>query len=288
MAVGGMALLGGVFLAAGAHAAAAVRLADGSIITRAFPTPAATGRIRRIPGIRGLFVGTGVARGLEAMRWAITAQDARQTWIMKRSTAVVLTTMVAVMAVVFALAPAVLGAWAAPRVALPAALVEAVLRIGLLVGYLCVVKRHALIGDLFAYHGAEHKCVAAFEHGAALTVAGARPYPRAHVRCGTTLLFSVLVFASLLVVPLGALPTGLALGVRPLVLFGSVAVAYEVQRACAAHMDRTVARVLMAPGLWLQRLTTHEPSDAQLEVGLAALELALASGVPPGEPTSAG
>lgn len=262
-------------MSAGANSAAAVRLENGEIVTREFVSVPKVSRFRKLPVIRGLFIGSGIAQALEAERWAISVQDAKQNWIMNRSTAVVLTAVVTTMAVVFALGPAFVGVWVGHQVGVPSTLVEAFVRISMLVGYVAVIRRNKLIGEMFAYHGAEHKSVATHESGDELIIEYARRFPTAHVRCGTTLLFSVLILASALIVPLSLLPSVLAMALRPLVLFGSVGVACEVQRSCAKHMDRPFARIAMAPGLWLQRLTTNEPTDAQLEVGLCALRMAL-------------
>jgi uncharacterized protein YqhQ len=161
-------------------------------------------------------------------------------------------------------------------------LIEGAVRLVILVGYLALISRMKDIRRVFGYHGAEHKTIACYEAGAGLTVENVRGYTRFHPRCGTSFLFMVVII-SILVFSL-ALPfekTGspvldmlIRLGARLVLLPVVVALTYELNRQIGRR-DNLLARFLRAPGLWLQRLTTNEPDDAMLEVGIEALKQAL-------------
>jgi uncharacterized protein YqhQ len=140
------------------------------------------------------------------------------------------------------------------------------------------------IRRVFGYHGAEHKTINAYEAGAGLTVEEVRRFSVQHVRCGTSFLLYVLVISIILFAPLtfaGVQPGWLALILRfvsRLLLVPVVAaVAYEIIRFSASHADHFLMRVLIAPGLALQKMTTREPDDSMLECAIAALQPVLAA-----------
>lgn len=167
--------------------------------------------------------------------------------------------------------------------------VEGIVRLALLVGYLVAIGRIPDIRRVYQYHGAEHKAIHALEAGAPLEPAVAQGFSRFHPRCGTAFLLFVAVVA-VLVHTLFGWPgfwerTLLRLASVPLV----AGLAYE-GILWAARSDRAWARWMAAPGLWLQRLTTAEPSLDQLEVALAALKACLpaATHVPAAVPAAAG
>jgi len=157
------------------------------------------------------------------------------------------------------------------------------LRILLLVLYLGVISMMKDIKRLFAYHGAEHKAVFAFERGHELSVPGAAGQSRFHPRCGTSFLLIVMLVAILLFSLLDALvvlwfgqvtiATRLVTHLPLIPLIGGVS--YEVIKASAKRSETLLGRLIVAPGLWLQRITTREPDQSQLEVSLVALRCAL-------------
>ncbi|HTK06604.1 MAG TPA: DUF1385 domain-containing protein [Ktedonobacteraceae bacterium] len=168
-------------------------------------------------------------------------------------------------------------------------LVEGVIRLALLVGYLYLIGRVPDIQRVFGYHGAEHKAINAFEQGDPLDVAHVRRASRVHTRCGTGFLLLVMV-VSIVVFAFFNPPILLLKIVLRIVLVPVVAgIAYELMRLGAANYRFTVVRWLLAPGLALQGLTTREPDDSMIECALAALQRVLRrDGVPgtgnPGEP----
>ncbi|MBC5580381.1 DUF1385 domain-containing protein [Anaerofilum sp. BX8] len=154
------------------------------------------------------------------------------------------------------------------------AVVEGTVKLGLFVLYLFLISRMKEINRLFRYHGAEHKTIATYEAGEPLTVENVRGNSRFHPRCGTNFLLLVLVVSILAFsfVPwhstLGRV--GLKLLLLPLVMGFS----YELIKFAGRH-DNLATRIICAPGLWLQRLTTAEPDDSMIEVAIASVKAVL-------------
>ena len=156
-------------------------------------------------------------------------------------------------------------------------LTDGVLRVALFLGYVSGISFMKDIRRVFEYHGAEHKSIAAYEAGVELTVPNARPYSRIHPRCGTSFLIAVIALSILVfsLIP-GSWPLW-AKGLSRLVLLPLIAgLGYEFIKYSATKCEHPVIKALMQPGLWLQRLTTREPSDDQIEVALRSLKEAIA------------
>lgn len=162
-------------------------------------------------------------------------------------------------------------------------IVAGVIRLSILVGYLYVISLMRDVKRLFEYHGAEHKAVFTFESQGNLTPSAAARYTRFHPRCGTSFILIVMVVSmllfsvvdSLLILWLGKISLVLRLSTHlPLIpLVGGVA--YEFIRWSAKRSTTTIGKMLVAPGLWLQRITTEEPDPSQLEIAVIALKCAL-------------
>ena len=131
------------------------------------------------------------------------------------------------------------------------------------------------IRKVFAYHGAEHKTIHAYEDGVPLEAEAVQKYSTAHARCGTAFLLAVLVIAIIVFALIGRQVVWLMVLSRVLLLPVIAALGYEATQYGARHMNNVLVRALVAPGLWLQRLTTREPDDKQIEVAVAALQQAL-------------
>lgn len=154
-------------------------------------------------------------------------------------------------------------------------LVEGGIRIAIFVLYLALMSLMPDIRRVFAYHGAEHMVVHAYEHGLPLTPESARRYSTAHMRCGTAFIMLVLV-ASVLMFSLMGRPAVWVRVLERIALIPLVAaLAYEIIRFAGRHEDSLAMRVIMAPGLLLQGLTTRKPDTEQLEVAIAALQAAV-------------
>lgn len=150
-------------------------------------------------------------------------------------------------------------------------LIEGLIKVIILVGYMWLCSRMKDMRRVFEYHGAEHKSVACYEAGLPLTVENVRPQRRFHPRCGTSFLFLV-VFISIIVGSFiswdnPAIRMLLKLALIPVV----VGISYELIKL-AGRSDGILTRIISAPGMWLQRITTCEPDDSQIECAIAALE----------------
>lgn len=149
-------------------------------------------------------------------------------------------------------------------------LIESVIKAVIFVGYLALVSRMKEIRRVFAYHGAEHKTIACYEAGEELTVENIRRHGRFHPRCGTSFLIIVLIISFIVgsLLPWGSPVVRVLL--KLLTLPVVMGVAYELIKL-AGRYDNILTRIISAPGLWMQRLTTNEPDDSMIEVAIAAV-----------------
>lgn len=155
-------------------------------------------------------------------------------------------------------------------------IIEGLVRLTLLIGYIAAIGRTEEICRVFAYHGAEHKTINAYEAGAPMTVEGVRPYSRQHARCGTAFLLTVALISVIVMAPLGRPPLLIRIASRLALLPVVAGISYEVLRFTAKRKDNRIIRLLIAPNLALQRLTTREPDESMLEVAIRALTAVIA------------
>ncbi len=144
-------------------------------------------------------------------------------------------------------------------------------RVILFLGYLIAISKFNDVKTLFQYHGAEHKTIYCYEAKEKLTVQNVKKYPRFHPRCGTSFIFIVLVL-SIFIFSLIQGPLVTKLLGRILLLPVIAGIGYELIKLSDKFSKNIVVRILIAPGLWLQRITTNEPTDKQLQVGIQALK----------------
>ena len=177
----------------------------------------------------------------------------------------------------FFLAPLFLANWLSVYItsSLLFALIEGLIRAAIVLLYLWGIGLMPDIKRLFAYHGAEHKTVNALEGGVPLEVEHVKKYGTANARCGTSFLFTVVIIAIIVFTFVGMPSLWLLVLSRILLLPVIAAFAYEFIYFSGRHLDNPFVRALTVPGQWLQRLTTREPDDAQLEVAIAALKKAI-------------
>ncbi|MEI7905862.1 MAG: DUF1385 domain-containing protein [Bacteroidota bacterium] len=162
-------------------------------------------------------------------------------------------------------------------------IVSGAIRITILLGYLYAISKMKDVHRLFQYHGAEHKAVFAFEQNAPLTVPSAITYTRFHPRCGTSFVLQVMLIAILLFSIMDTillqfidqltLPIRLATHIPFIPVLGGIS--YEFLKYSAKHSNSAAGKMFVAPGLWLQTITTEEPDESMMEVSLAALKAAL-------------
>jgi len=234
------------------------------------------GPISRIPFLRGLLgIWDALGLGWQSLSYSASVAVGLEAQFEGPVAWGTIAISLAIGAGVFLLAPAGLAQWGERWLGLGTLgsnLLEGVLRLALVVGYLWLIGFLPDVKRLFGYHGAEHKTIHAFEAGADLTPASVAHFPLEHPRCGTAFLLTVVVFSVVLFALLGPLPWWARLASR-LVLIPVVAgFAFEYIRITARHLDNPLVRLLIAPNLALQRLTTWQPDEHMLEVAIAAFQ----------------
>jgi uncharacterized protein YqhQ len=272
---GGQAVIEGVMMRGRKAMAVSVRRPDGTILTEVRPLSGIyRSAVARIPILRGvLLLWDTVGLGWESLSFSADAQGEKP--VGRGEWAVTIVFSLAILIGVFFLLPAAIAQGMESYLGASAALgniTEGVIRLLLLLLYLVLIGRLPEITRVFAYHGAEHKTVNAYEAGAELTPESVDAFPKEHPRCGTSFLIVVAVLAVVLFALVGPLPfwerlLSRLVGIPLLVAFG-----YEYLRLTALLGDRTLGRILAAPGVWTQRLTTRPPDRAMLEVAIAAFE----------------
>ena len=267
----------------------AVRLPNGSLDVETWENPKITAWYKKTPFVRGIFNFVDTMRlGYKClMKSADKAggdegePDKIDLWLNRhfgeKATAV-LTGFASVIAVVAAvLMFLILPTFAVKGLdmLLPlggfASLIEGLIKIAILVGYMAAVSRMKDIHRMFQYHGAEHKTISCYEAGEELTVENVRKYTRFHPRCGTSFLVIVLLLSILVSSLVTWDNIWMRVGLKVLCLPIIMSLSYECIKYAGRH-DNLLTRILSAPGLWTQRLTTKEPDDSMIEVAIASMK----------------
>jgi uncharacterized protein YqhQ len=275
---GGQAVLEGVMMRGRAWVAVAVRAPDGQIVVRSerLPERVYGGIVGRTPFLRGLtLLWDSLGLGMKALMFsadvAMQGQAAEMSKPLRWSSML----LPLVFAVGLFFVSPVLAGSALQELSGSALLghtAEALVRLGLLVGYVGLIGLLPDIQRVYAYHGAEHMTIHAFEAGDRLEAARIKRYSPAHPRCGTAFLLLV-VLISIVVFALVGTPDLLTRIVSRIVLIPVIAgLAYEVLRFGGSHFEHPLVRLLVAPGLALQALTTRQPDESQIAVAVAAFE----------------
>lgn len=275
---GGQAVIEGVMMRGRVSCTVAVRAPSGAIELKDFTLGSLyRSRISRLPFLRGLVIlWDALGLGMRALTYSANVQTEEEEE--KIEGAGLLLTILSSLAVaigLFFLIPAGLAFFIERGLDWTpwwANVAEGLVRLALLVGYIWAIGRLPEIERVFGYHGAEHKTINAFEAGAPLRVESVQSYSREHPRCGTAFLLTVVVFSVLLFAALGPLDLLPRLLSRLLLIPVLASLAYEYLRFTARIADRPWAWPLIAPNLYLQRLTTREPEPAMIEVALRAFE----------------
>ena len=306
--VGGQAVMEGVMMRTmSGGIALAVRKADGSIETEYTPKKEQSKNpILKWPVVRGVVafvdsLATGMkmmTRSAELYGEAFEEEPTRfEKWLAKKTGKDVMDIAIIVAVILaaglaiglFVLLPSLVTQlihWqdSAPRIW--KSLVEGFVRLFIFLGYITAISLMKDIRRVYMYHGAEHKTIACYEHDAPLTPESAMQYSRLHARCGTNYLFLVMAVSILFFAMLPYAENVLLRVLTRIIFLPLVAgLAYEVLKLAAAS-DALWARIIRAPGLGLQYLTTREPEPAMLEVAIAAFNLAINDGVLPEEQTA--
>ena len=276
---GGQAVIEGVMMRGRKAAVIAVRRPNGEVVIDPQPLLAiSTSRARRIPLIRGVVVLIeSMVLGIKALLHSANLSMEEEEEKEKISGWVAWGAMVGSVALVvalFFLAPLFLanlvGGYIQSSIVFH--LIEGFIRLGIFIAYLKLMTLSPSIRRVFAYHGAEHKVVNAYEAGVPLEMEAVKRYSTAHVRCGTSFLFIVLIIAIIVFALIGRPSLGVMVLSRVVLIPAIAALGYEATYFGARHSDSRLVKAFLAPGLWLQGLTTSEPDDSQLEVALSALK----------------
>lgn len=303
--IGGQAIIEGIMMRGPEKIAIAVRKPDGEITIKEEPTKI-KGGIRKIPFVRGIFSFVdSMVIGIKALMFSAnfyeddgtpkeeekesvseqkkeSASESKKEsnempmWVM----ALTVMTSLALSVGLFIALPNVIAGFLVPSGGADTGshvvlynVVESVVKIVLFLGYLFLVSRMKDIQRVFEYHGAEHKSIFCYEHGEELTVEHVKKYQRFHPRCGTSFLLFVVIISIVVFSVVGRFESKLVNVLVRIALLPVVAgISYEIIRFAGKHTEDKWISWLNQPGMWLQRLTTREPDDKQIEVAIEALK----------------
>jgi uncharacterized protein YqhQ len=280
--IGGQAVLEGVMMRGPSAWSVAVRKPDGLIaeVNKPIASLLARHRWARLPIIRGVVaLGESLTIGFRAL--AISANYAAQeegeegeveTELSRGQLAFAFAVAIGFALLLFKISPAVLANVLPIDGTTWFVIVEGLIRVGIFIVYLLAISLLPDLKRVFQYHAAEHKAINAFEAGEELTPEKVQKFSLLHVRCGTAFLLYVMVIAIFVFAFFGRPDWYWLIASRILLLPVIAGLAYEVIRFAGKHADHKVLRAVLAPGLWLQRLTTREPSLDQIEVSIRALK----------------
>ena len=290
--VGGQALMEGIMMRGPKNICCAVRKPDGTIETKIEPTPA-HGIWTKIPLVRGaISMVESLIMGYRYMMYSAQVclgddfdpeeeETVFEKWVgdhrgkkaedILLGVAAVLGGLFAIL--LFTVLPTVLvggvnrllplGRWSK-------VILEAVLKVAIFLSYMVAISKMKEIHRVFEYHGAEHKPIACYEAGDALTVENVRKYTRFHPRCGTSFLILVVIVSVFLYSVLPWSSTGLRVVFKLLLLPVVMGISYELLKWCG-RSDNLATRIIRQPGIWVQHLTVFEPDDSMIEVAIAAV-----------------
>jgi uncharacterized protein YqhQ len=284
--VGGQAVLEGVMMRGPSTWSVAVRKPDGEIthVNQPIASPMARHRIWRLPVVRGVVaLGESLTIGFRAL--AISANYAAQqegeegedvaTELTRGQLFFAFAIAIGFAILLFKVSPALITDF----IGIDArwfVIVEGLIRVGIFIGYLFLISLLPDLRRVFQYHAAEHKAINAYEAGEELEPETVQRFSLIHPRCGTAFLLWVMVIAVFVFAFFGRPHWYWLIATRILLLPVIAGLAYELIRFAGKHQGNRVVMTLLAPGLWLQRLTTRQPSLDQIEVSIRALKEVLA------------
>lgn len=274
---GGQALIEGVMMRGPREIGTAVRLPDGSLETNHRRVPSIySGRLRKLPLFRGILVLLetliiGTQSLLYSAEKAATGEDGEE--IPKGVLGLAVAGSLALGVLLFFILPLLISRSLDAYIAsdFVSNLIEGLVRMLIFVLYVSIIGLMPDVKRVFAYHGAEHRVINAYEAGVPLEPDAVQDYSTSHARCGTSFIFVVLVMAIIVLSLLGRPPIWISILSRVLLLPLIAAVSYEFIKWSADHQNNLLVRAITAPGLLLQRLVTRKPDADQVEAAIAAL-----------------
>jgi len=277
---GGQAVIEGVMIRGRSSVVTAIRRPQGDIALEVKPAPSMhTNWARRTPLVRGVFILIeAMVLGIKSLLYsANVAMEEEGEEIPTKAIWGMMAFAVILAVGLFFIAPLFLTKLVDSYLpnTFTFAVIEGLVRLAFFLGYLKVIGMMPDIKRVFAYHGAEHKAVNAYEAGVPMEVSAIKSYSRYHVRCGTSFLFLVLLIAIIVFSFMGRPDLWLMVLSRILLLPVIMGLGYEVIYFGAKHTKNWFMKIIISPGLFIQSMTTGEPDDKQLEVAIAALNKAV-------------
>lgn len=277
---GGQAVIEGVMIRGRKAVVTAVRRPNDEVITDNRPLSSIyTGRVRKTPLLRGVIILIeAMVLGISSLLYSANVSlEEEEEEITGKAVWLMIAVAILLAVVLFLIIPLFLTRLINPYISssLVFHLIEGAIRLVIFIAYLKLVGLLPDIKRIFTYHGAEHKTVNAYEQGAPLEVAAVKEHSKAHVRCGTSFLFVVLLIAIMVFALVGRPSLWLMILSRVLLMPVIAALGYEFIHFGANHVQNPLVKAVMLPGLWLQGMTTREPGDDQIEVALVALKKAI-------------
>ncbi|MBN2099735.1 MAG: DUF1385 domain-containing protein [Dehalococcoidia bacterium] len=277
---GGQAVIEGVMMRGQRNMAVAVRSPSGQVHVSTKPISNSQTGIRRVPFLRGVVVLVeslvlGVGALFESANISLGEEDQKISGPLLWGTLIASFAFAA--ALFFVIPLLVTDSLVDPHInsSVLSNLVEGIIRVVIFLVYLALVNLIPDIRTVFAYHGAEHKTINAFEHHVTLEPEPVAKFSTAHVRCGTSFLFAVMIIAIIVFSLVPSSNIWVRIASRVVLIPVIAAVGYEFTRFSARFAENRVVRVLFLPGLALQKMTTRQPNNRQIEVAISALKGAI-------------
>ncbi len=275
--VGGQAVIEGVMMRGKTHVAVAVRQPDGEISVDVRPVNSISDRYPMLkkPFLRGVVsLVESLVMGMKALAYSAQVSGDEDEKLDSKEMALTIAVSAGLAILLFIVIPTwsmrFLTGITQDHMALN--LAEGVLRMAIFLAYIAAISSMNDIQRVFQYHGAEHKTIYTYEAGLPLKVENVRPFSTLHPRCGTNFLMIVMLISMFIFTFLGW-PSLLERIASRIILMPVIAgVSYELIRYAGAHTDNPLVRIAITPGLLLQKLTTRQPDDSQIEVAIASLK----------------
>lgn len=278
--VGGQAVIEGVMMRGPSFMATAVRKPDGEIIVnkKSFTTVAERWPILKKPLLRGVVaLFESLVHGMKELSWSAQAAGEEDEMLTTRELVLTMAFAICLAIGLFIILPTSAAKFLSGSITDPfwLNLAEGVLRLAVFLAYVSAISMMKDIQRVFQYHGAEHKTIHAYEAGLELVPENIREFSTLHPRCGTNFLLIVMLVSIFIFAFLGWPSLGERIASRIILMPLVAGISYEVIRFAGNNFQKSWVKVIIMPGLMLQKLTTREPSDDQIEVAVMALKAAL-------------
>lgn len=274
---GGQAVIEGVMMQGAAKSAIAIRKASGEIIVKEDQRIPLREKypVLKWPVIRGsVALIESMVVGVQALTWSASqAGEAEEEQLSSWEIALTMLVAFGLGIVLFVVVPVYLASFTLPVLGqFGRSATEGLIRVAIFIAYVAAIGRMPDIQRVFAYHGAEHKAISTLEAGEELTPKNANKYSPIHRRCGTSFILMVMILMIFIFTFIGQTTVFYRILIKIALMPAVAGLAYEGIKLSAKYPQSKLVQALVAPGLWVQKLTTREPDESQLEVAIAALK----------------